>query len=57
MKETMKETMEETMKETMEERVERIAGDLEDLPIHTLWCPDDCTPCIAADLLRELGGV
>jgi len=45
------------MEETMEERVERIAGDLEDLPIHTHGCPDDCVPCIAADLLRELGGV
>lgn len=34
--------------------VERIARDLEDLPIHTQGCPDDCTTCIAAGLLREL---
>ena len=41
----------------MEERVEWIAGELEDLGMHTLGCPDDCTLCIAAALLRELGGV
>lgn len=37
------------------DEVEFIAKALEEVPMHTVACPDDCILCIAADLLRELG--
>ena len=36
------------------ESIKLMAGELENLPQHTMGCPNDCLVCIAAETLQEL---